>query len=130
MRELILAYLKQLKLKNFTVSDELPFSNSGTEVYFKNLRRIYVDMDQYEVTAFIPLLNSPDIDQEVITVKAYFTTDAKQASAEYSQIVQLIRLAKDSIVIPHGFRKDATSITEYKNDLMLTTVEYTFTKLV
>ena len=129
MRSDILSYIKGLKLKNFSTSDELPFS-SGTELYLKNPKKIYVDVEQVEMTAFIPLLNSPDIDQEVRTIKVYFATDAKQLPADYSQVVSLIRLAKDSIAIPHGFRKDATSNSEYVNDLLLTTIEFTFTNLI
>lgn len=129
MRSDLLAYIKQLKLKNFSTSDELPFS-SGTDLYLKNPKRIYVDVEQVEMTAFIPLLNSPDIDQEVHTIKVYFATDAKQLPADYSQVVSLIRLAKDSISVPRGLGKDAKSNTEYVNDLLVTTIEFTFTKLI
>jgi len=129
MRSDILAYIKGLKLKNFSTSDELPFS-SGTELYLKNPKRIYVDVEQVEITAMIALLNSPDVDQSVHTIKVYFATDAKQLPADYAQVVSLIRLAKDSIAIPHGFRKDAKSNTEYNNDMLVTIIEFTFTKLI
>lgn len=129
MRSDLLAYIKQLKLKNFSTSDELPFS-SGTDLYLKNPKRIYVDVEQVEMTAFIPLLNSPDIDQAVHTIKVYFATDAKQLPADYSQVVSLIRLGKDSISVPRGLGKDAVSSSEYVNDMLVTTIEFTFTKLI
>jgi len=129
MRSDILAYIKGLKLKNFSTSDELPFS-SGTELYLKNPKRIYVDVEQVEITAFIPLLNSPDVDQSVHTVKVYFAIDAKQLPADYAQVVSLIRLAKDSITVPHGLGKDAKSTTDYVNDMLVTMIEFTFTKLI
>jgi hypothetical protein len=129
MRSDIIAYLKQLKLKNFAVSEELPFKPNGTELFIKNVKKIYVDVEQIEQTAFIPLLDG-DIDQVVTTIRVYFTTDAKQLPADYNQVVQLIRLAKDSIQVLKGFRKDATSTSEYIDDLMLTTVEFTFQALV
>lgn len=128
MRSDLLAYIKGLKLKNFSTSDELPFT-SGTELYLKNLKKIYVDVEQVEITAFIPLLNSPDVDQEVHTIKVYFSTDAKQLPNDYSQVVSLIRLAKDSTVVPHGFRKDATVTTSYVNDILVTEIEFIFAKL-
>ena len=130
MRQDIITYLKQLSLKNYKVSDELPFKPNGTELFIKNVKKIYVDAEQIEQTAFIPLLTSGDIDQEVTTIRVYFTTDAKQLPTDSSQVVQMIRLAKDSISVPKGFRKDATSTTEYIDDLMLTTVEFTFQALV
>ena len=129
MRSELLAYIKNLRLKNFNVSDELPFS-SGTELYLKNPKRIYVDVEQVEITAMIALLNSPDVDQAVHTVKVYFAIDAKQLPADYAQAVSLIRLAKDSISVPHGFRKDATSTTDYVNDMLVTIIEFTFTNLI
>ena len=95
----------------------------------KNVKTIYVDVEQVDITAMIALLNGPDIDQEVHTVKVYFTTDAKQLPSEYNQSVSLIRLAKDSITVPHGFRKDAKSTTRYENDLLITEIEFIFTKL-
>lgn len=130
MRQDIIAYLKQLNLKNYSVSTELPFKSNGTELFLKNVKKIYVDAEQIEQTAFIPLLNSADVDQVVTTIRVYFTTDAKQLPADYNQVVQLIRLAKDSIAVAHGFRKDATSTSEYIDDLLLTTVEFTFQALV
>ena len=130
MRQDIITYLKQLSLKNYKVSDELPFKPNGTELFIKNVKKIYVDAEQIEQTAFIPLLTDGDIDQEVTTIRVYFTTDAKQLPTDYSQVVQMIRLAKDSIPVPKGFRKDATSTSEYIDDLMLTTVEFTFQALV
>lgn len=130
MRQDIIAYLKQLNLKNYKVSDELPFKPNGTELFIKNVKKIYVDVEQVEQTAFIPLLRDGDIDQEVTTIRVYFTTDAKQLPTDYSQVIQLIRMAKDSIVVAKGFRKDATSTSEYVDDLLLTTVEFTFQALV
>lgn len=129
MRSDILNYIKGLRLKNFKTSDELPFSNSGTELYLKNPKTIYVDVEQVEVTAHIALLNSPDVDQEVHTIKVYFTTDAKQLPNDYSQIISLIRLAKESIIIPHGFRKDASVSTSYINDFLLTEINFIFTRI-
>ena len=129
MRTEILNYIKQLGLKQFKVSNELPFSNSGTELYLKNIKTIYVDVEQVDITAFIPLLNSPDVDQEVHTIKVFFTTDAKQLPTDYSSVVSLIRLAKDSIPVPHGFRKDVISSTRYENDVLVTEIEFTFARL-
>jgi hypothetical protein len=130
MRKQILEQLKQSKFRNFTVSDEIPFSNSGTELYLKNVRKIYVDVEQVEVTAFIPLLNELSIDQEVHTVKVYFATDAKQLPTDYSETVTLIRNIKNTLNLPHGFRRDASATTRYENDILITEIEFTIAQLI
>jgi len=124
MRELILAYLKTLTLKGFTVTDELPFSNAGVELYLKNQKRIYVDIESTQIVAFIPVISGNDIDQEITTVKAYFTSDAKQLTPDYSKTVSLIRSAKDNVVIQGRVIKEVVSNTDYTNDLLLTTIEF------
>lgn len=130
MRSEIIAYLKQLTLKNYKIAEELPFESNGIELYLKNVKKVYVDAEQIEQTAFIPLLNDSDVDQAVTTVRVYFATDAKQLPTDYNQVVQAIRLAKDSISGFRGFRKDATSSTEFVDDLLVTTVEFTFQELI
>ena len=130
MRQDIITYLKQLSLKNYSVSTELPFKANGTELFIKNVKKIYVDAEQIEQSAHIALLTDGDIDQVETTIRVYFTTDAKNLPADYSQVVSLIRAAKESIVVAKGFRKDATSTTELIDDLMLTTVEFKFQALV
>jgi hypothetical protein len=129
MRTEILDYLKGLKLKNFNISDELPFSNSGTAMYLKNLKRIYVDIEQVTGEPFILLFGDYNVDSEVHSVRLYFSTDAKQLPSDYSQVVSDVRLAKNITTSEKFFRKEVTSSTTFENDLMITELEFRFTKL-
>lgn len=129
MRTEILDYLKALKLKNFNVSDELPFSNSGTAMYLKNLKRIYADIEQVTGEPFILLFGEYNVDSEVHSVRLYFSTDAKQLPSDYSQTVSDIRLAKNVTTEEKFFRREVTSSTTFENDLMITEFEFRFTKL-
>ena len=129
MRTELLDYLKGLKLKNYNVSDELPFSNSGTVMYTKNPKRIYADLEQITSEPFIQLFGDYNIDSEVHSVRLYFTTDAKQLPSDYSSLVTSIRAGKGVPTEVKYHRREVTSSTSFENDLMLTEFEFRFTKL-
>lgn len=129
MRTEILDYLKGLKLKNFNISDEIPFSNSGTAMYLKNLKRIYVDLEQVTTEPFLNLLNTNSIDSEVHSVRLYFSTDAKQLPSDYSSLASDIRAGKTVATEENFFRREVNSSTSFENDLMITEFEFRFTKI-
>lgn len=129
MRAEILEYIKDLKLKNFNVSDELPFSNSGIAMYLKNPKRMYADLEQYSNEPFIQLFGNSSIDSEVHSVRLYFTTDAKQLPSDYSAVVSLLRGAKNVATATNYFRREVNNSTTFENDLMITEFEFRFTKL-
>lgn len=129
MRTEILDYVKALKLKNYNVSDELPFSNSGTTLYSKNVKRIYCDLEQITSEPFLTLFGNYNIDSEVYSTRLYFTTDAKQLPSDYSSLVSQLRAAKNVTTAENFFRREVTSSTSFENDLMVTEFEYRFTKI-
>lgn len=129
MRTELLDYIKALKLKNYNVSDELPFSNSGTVMYTKNVKRIYADLEQITSEPFLQLFGDYNIDSEVHSVRLYFTTDAKQLPSDYSTLVSQIRAAKNVPTAEKFFRREVTNSTSFENDLMITEFEFRFTKI-
>lgn len=129
MRTEILDYLKSLKLKNYNVSDELPFSNSGTVMYTKNIKRIYVDLEQISNEPFIQLFGDYNIDSEIHSVRLYFSTDAKQLPSDYSTVISQLRAAKNVTTAERFHRREVTSSTTFENDLMVTEFEFRFTMI-
>ena len=129
MRDEILNYLKALRFANFNVSDELPYSTSGIAIYTKNLKRIYVDLEQVSNEPFIQLFGNYNVDSEVHSVRLYFSTDAKQIPSDYSTTVSDIKLAKSVTTTEDYFRREVNSSTSFENDLMITEFEFRFTKL-
>lgn len=129
MRAELLDYLKALQLKNYNVSDELPFSNSGTVMYTKNIKRIYIDLEQIGTEPFIQLFGDYNIDSEVHSVRLYFSTDAKQLPSDYSTLVSQLRAAKNVPTEERYIRREVISSTSFENDLMITEFEFRFTKL-
>lgn len=129
MRTELLDYLKALKLKNYNVSDELPFSNSGTAMYLKNIKRIYLDLEQVSNEPFIQLFGDYNIDSEVTSVRLYLSTDAKQLPSDYSTLVSQIRNAKNVPTEVRYHRREVSNSTTFENDLMITEFEFRFTKI-
>lgn len=129
MRTELLAYFKGLKLKNFGVSDELPFSNSDRTVYLKNPKRIYVDLDQKTQEQIIPLIGNHGIFQEVHSVSVFFTTDAKNLPSDYQTVVDDLMAGKDAQSTEPYFRREVDVSTSFEGDLMLTQLDFRFTKL-
>jgi biopolymer transport protein ExbD len=129
MREEVLTYIIASKLKNYKVSQELPFSNSGIVMYLKNPKSIYVDEDQVTNEAVIQLLNGNDIMGETTTTRVYLATDAKQQPTDYATVINVLKNGKTLLGAGY-FRKECDVTTEFENDLQVTTVEYRFTKLL
>jgi hypothetical protein len=129
MRTEVIDYIKGQKFLNYQATDELPFNNSGTEMYLKNPKRFYVDVEQTSREEFLPVLNGT-IDSEVTTVRVFFSNDAKQLPKNYSAVVANLVNAKENIARPEHFRKTSQVTTEQIQDLTVTTIEYQFTKIL
>jgi hypothetical protein len=129
MREDILNYIKTLSLGSFTVSDELPREEAGLMMYIKNPKRIYVEREQYSEEPLIQTLDGLDIHSEATTVSIYFTADAKTIPANYETLIQSLRLGKN-VNTTSGYNNRAVEVqSDYVNDLLVTQIDYTFSKL-
>ena len=130
MRTDLIDYLQTLNLGTFIVSTELPFSESGTALYIKNLKKIYVDVDQYEVDPVIRTLGSVMITRDTIAVRVYFANDAKSIPPNYDEVVRLIRTAKDILPTTGGFTSREVDVeTSFEADKLVTEIELRFIKL-
>lgn len=130
MRSKVLAYLNTVDLGSFALSQELPFSNSGVELYLRNAKRIYVDHESSTTEVFIGLLGSKQIDMEVVRVNLFFASDAKNQPSDYNQVLNAIRSAQDLYIENGFFRRQFSVGSEYKNDLQVTTATLSYNKLI
>jgi hypothetical protein len=129
MRQEIIDYCQNLSLGGFIVSTELPFSDSGVELYLKNVKSIYVDIPQYATEAIIRTLDAISISDEVTTVRLYFSADAKSLPANYEDLVSDLRSAKDITTITGYNRREVDVETDYTQDVLVTELTFRFTKL-
>lgn len=129
MRQALIDYIKGLTLGTFVVDTQLPWSESGTPLHLKNVKRIYVDRPQFEVETILETLQGQEINTEVTIVRVLFSTDAKQLPTNYETLLADLKLGKD-IETDQGFYKRICNVTtEFQNDLLVTELEYRFTKL-
>lgn len=129
MRSDIIDAIKRFELGNFRVADELPRIESGGVLFIKNPRRIYVDNVQQTDTPLITALNGLSIWSNAQVITVYFATDSKLLATNYDSLVnQLLELKN---ILPNaGFNaREAVVSSSYDNDLLITQVEFTFTKL-
>lgn len=130
MRTEILDYIRALNLGTYTASTELPWVDNGVPLYRKNLKKIYVDVDQVEMEPIVTALNGLQVQAEVTIVRVYFASDAKTLPANYEDVVTQIKSARDAVTIEGTTRKTVTVNTEFDNDVVITELEFRFTKLL
>lgn len=130
MRDEILEFCQTLNLGTVTVSSELPWTDNNVPLYLKNLKKVYVDVDNITIEPFITALNGLNISNEVTSVRLYFANDAKVLLPNYSEVVQNLREAKDITTIDGVNRRDCTVTTSIENDVLVTELEFRFTKLL
>lgn len=129
MRLDIIDYFQTLNLGTFIPSTELPWSENGTPLYLKNLKKIYVDVDQYVVTPLITTLNGINITEDITAVRIFFANDAKSVPPNYEEVVQLIRSAKDIDAAVGYSRREVDVTTSFEADKLVTEIEIRFIKL-
>jgi len=129
MRTEIIEYLDDQNLGGFLLSRELPWSSSGEPLYTKNAKKIYVDKTQYSTDPLISTLDGLNITNTIFTVRLYFSNDAKQLPPSYDDLITTLRAAKDTTNITGVSRRDVTVSSTFEEDVLVTELEYRFTKL-
>lgn len=109
---------------SFGISSELPYITSDSPLYMKNMRTVYVDELQENVTELYRVLDSSDVVQTESTCTAYLAVDAKNQPTDIQTVVANLLLSKDSI---SAQIKSSEVTTELENDIILYNIEYNFT---
>lgn len=108
----------------FGISTELPFSNSDTPLYMKNMRTVFVDELQEDVTELYPVLDGNDVMQTESTCVAYLAVDAKNQPTDIQSVVANLLVARNGVTA--GIRASDVT-TELEDDVILYNIEYNFT---
>lgn len=129
MRQAVIDYLQGENLGSFTIANEVPWTESGVELYLKNLKKIYVDVDAFTAEPVITTFSGLNLNNETTVVRVYFANDAKQIPSNYDEVVGLIKAAKE-ISSAEGFtRREAEVSTSYESDRLVTEIELRYIKL-
>jgi hypothetical protein len=126
MRQQLLDYLTANLTGSIKTSTELPFESGGAALYQKNMRRVYLDEEYLEQDQLVPVLDAQDIMQQITTVRAYLTMDAKQRNADLDSALTTLAQARVGANITDSFRKEFDYITSIDNDVLLYEFEYRF----
>jgi hypothetical protein len=108
----------------FSASSELPFVAGGTPLFLKNMKTVYVDEEQVEVSDFILTLDKRDIDQTETIIRAYVAVDAKNKPSQTDSMLSALQGAKSVITPVVG--SDTAVTTEIQDDTITYSVEYRF----
>ncbi len=129
MRTEIIDYVQGLNLGTFTVSTELPYTESGQAMYVKNPKRIYVDEEQITSEPIIQALDGLTVMDEEASVTIFFSVDSKLLPANYEAVLTALKGAKDITTIDGVIRRELDVSTGYDGDLLVTELEIRFNKI-
>lgn len=130
MRTVVYNYIKALSLKSVSLSNELPYSTSGTELYLKNKKTIYVDVAQSQQDPAIDALNGSGAVDETTTVSVYFVNDAKKLPTDYDTIVTQMKGARTATGTEGFIQKTCNVSSSYQEDAVVTELVFSFRKLI
>lgn len=130
MRSVIYNYIKALGLKSVSLSNELPYQTNGTDLYQKNKKTIYVDVAQIAQEALLDSFNGAGAVNEITQVSVYFVNDAKKLLPDYDNIVTQLKGARTATGTEPYIQKLCQVQTSYDEDAMLTTLEFSFRKVI
>jgi hypothetical protein len=125
MRAELLSYLSTAtSATTIRTVSELPWNTAGEPLYIKNMKKFYLDQEEYTESVLIPVLpGQNDVMQRAVSVTGYFAVDAKNQPSGLSTAITTILGAKDRTGIDNfGIESDYT--TEIQDDVIIYTVEY------
>jgi hypothetical protein len=108
---------------SFGISSELPYSTADTPLYLKNLRTVYVDELQEDVTELFNCLDNNDVMQTETTCTVYLATDAKNQPTDIDTLVANIQLARNGVT---AATKSSEVTTELDADVITYNIEFNF----
>jgi hypothetical protein len=86
-----------LASSNVSTSSELPFDSSGTPLYEKNMKKVYLDEDNILREPLVETLDFNHVENVVTTVTAYLTIDAKNPIGDIDTITSAIINSKNAV---------------------------------
>jgi len=129
IRSTLLTQLQtDLATGNISVSQELPYTSGSDTLNIKNMKVLYLDAEETELTeAYQFVNNSNDIYQTESVLNAFLSVDAKNQPSDLDTRITSILNAKSSVANVTSATSSVT--TEIESDILTYTFEYRFTTI-
>lgn len=129
MRDTLLDYIQGVNLGSYNLSRNLPRPENGQGLHLRNPKTIYVDNPEILVSPLIQTLGGPQISVEETTLSVVFSNDSKTVPANYASMIESIIQGKDQNYGTQFNNRRVTVTVDFVNDLQVTTIEFSFTKI-
>lgn len=127
MRNELLTYLTTVLTGDIKVSQELPWSSGDEPLYFKNMKRLYLNKENTSIeTVFRVLLPYNDVNRNTFTINAYLALDAKNQPSNLDTVINTIVSAQDINTIVNVTERECVYETSFEGDVLLYTFTYRF----
>jgi hypothetical protein len=115
LRDTLLANLSvALSTTSVSVSQELPFSAADIPLYLKNMKKLYVDVDQIIQTELFSVFGIHKLYTAEIVVNAYLTVDAKNALSDIATINNIVQHSR--FAVQGAYVRDCEIVTNFVDD--------------
>jgi len=109
---------------NVSISQELPFDQSGVPLYDKNMGTLYVDEQELNVEQLYRTLDQGNVNQTTTTINAYLSVDAKNEYSDIDTVVANLLIARN--VVPETVTSESNYESDIADDVITYTFEYNF----
>jgi hypothetical protein len=110
---------------NISVSTELPYTSGSDTLNIKNMKTLYLDALEQELTeAYEFVNNSADIYQTESTINAFLSVDAKNQPADLDTRIASILSAKSAVA--NTITSESSVTSEIESDILTYTFTYRF----
>jgi len=110
-------------LTQFSVSQELPWTQAGDPLYIKNMKKIYVDNATFEQSTILFTFEKNNLDLLEYTCNVYLTVDAKNPPSQTQQVLTNILNCKNKTgLISYDDESDYT--VETQEDKLIYTIQF------
>lgn len=95
--DLLTAITTAVTGSSVSVSTELPWVTGGVPLHEKNMKKIYLDSEQYNIEQLHTTLDGNDVSSRETIVTAFLTVDAKNQPLDIDSIISSIIGTKETI---------------------------------
>lgn len=122
--DLLTVLTANLSSTSVAVSTQVPYVSGDIPLYVKNMKKLYIDEEQQDITELFNSLDNNDVYQTETTVNAYVCVDAKTQPTDIDTVVSTCLNAKNSIA--NTIIRESSVENEYQDDKIIYTFEYRF----